>query len=880
MASKTTKDFKLIKDREKIYREVATLPRDLYTLRAFMVKKNLVESGNKFDKAFEELKSSGRIIVNKGYVMAEPSKIKKGIFVASGKMKFVVLEGEEIRRKLSKEEGKGYRTNERINIGFSEYGNETRPFIISRYESKEKSFVDLLPKLENDVVVGRVVKISHDELAFIPIDKKYKKNVVIANSKESISKFQDKICMMKITSDEKPGVPACGILTKILGDAGNPIHEYEAIASANGAIMSWSDEKYKEEISNIPSEVDLTDKTLISEEGDILQRGGERIYDLRNLAFTTVDPATCKDMDDAIYSTFDEDGHLVVYTAVANVTKYVDINSEIGKTYIEGGFTVYAPNRAYNILPPELSTGICSLNPNVDRLALVIKTVVNEKTGVPISSTFMDAVIESKHKYSYPEAQEICDNNPISTQKLKEKLKNEGLSQEEQVILNQRASQILWKGFDKRDIIKFETKDEYDMIFNEDFSDIVDILPQENCDYHKVIESFMLTANEASAQFAKDNGLPNIYRVHEMPNEERTAQAEEFFRGLNIPFDGDLSPKGLQKIIKAVAGTNKEKMVNNFLVRLQNRAKYSCSTNPKTGRETANNKFLGKNGKVVKENKEIEKYLKNTISQDEVSHFGLQSMAYSQTTSPIRRIVDYVTHYNILAKLKGNEPIDLKTTMEIVNWANLKQESEKLAEREFQEISSVIYCESHLGEVMRGYVSGFKRKYDGESNSAENFVVIVENEEKGIKVEVPLNEVLRKNQKNIGISPFGVAIIDKNNSKPLLRLCEYVDFKIVSANRLTKEIIATGDIHRFVSNQFDNDIELGEGTQALNPEKTPSQKKQKMLKEVEYKKANKSISAEESKRVKTERKETARFKNEKRKQSAKPIDFEEINEKY
>lgn len=800
MNNKRLKDIKLIKISEKVYKEIAKKPQDLTTLRTFMVKKHLVDSGNKFDKAIEILKSSGKVVLKAGMISIASSSFKTGVFVLRSKGGYVLIDGEDKQYAIKRENSEGYNSNERVIIGWTDENGHQEPFIVGKADKKEeKSIRDDLPIRESDLVLGRVTKVSHDQLIFIPNDRRWTRNIMILNPAKDLPKFQDKICLMRISDKEKNGIPASGYIVEIKGDAGNPISEYDAIAENCGANMSWSGAIIEKEISAIPSEVDLSGKQLVSEEDSF--EGEDKVVDLRHLAFTTVDPATCKDMDDAIYSTYDKKGRLIVYTAVANVTKYVDLDSEIGRRYIQGGFTVYAPNKAYNILPPQLSTGICSLNPNVDRLALVIKTVINEKTGEPISSTILDAVIQSREKYSYERAQEICDeNSDIKLAELKKKcMAGEGLTKEEQVILNSRVADVLWKGFKKRNSISFETRNEYDVHFNDDFSDIVDITAQEHIPYHKVIEAFMLTANEATAKFCIENNIPNIYRVHDMPNEDKLAMAYEFFGYLDISFDGDLSPMGIKRIINSVAGTKREKVVNNFLVRLQSKAKYNNTPNPKGGELVVNRdrKRADKKSTISLSREQLREQIEESMKyMENISHFGLQSKHYSHTTSPIRRISDYVTHKNVLAFIHGSQMIDEKTVLEIAQWANQMQDANDQAEREFDDLNSAIYCEHHIGEIMKGTICSFKKLKEGKDMTASDILVLVEDEAKGVKVQIPASEILPNDTKNVTISMYGSAIITKTGSKPLVRLCDEVSFRLVKSDRITREVFATTKLEK------------------------------------------------------------------------------------
>lgn len=837
MNANKAREIKLIKTRERVYKEIAKKPQDLTTLRTYMIKKNLVESGKKFDKAIEMLKTSGRVVLKAGNVSLSPQTLKSGVFVLRSKGGYVLLDGDNKQYAIRRENSEGFNTNERVNIVFSEENGRIEPVIVSKAEKKdEKSIRDELPVQDSSLILGRVTKVSHDQLIFIPNDRRFTRNIMILNPAKDLPKFQDKICLMRINDREINGVPANGYIVEIKGEAGNPIAEYDAIAENCGANMSWSGAGIEKEIEAIPTEVDLTGKTLISEKDEMAREGDakDKVVDLRHLAFTTVDPATCKDMDDAIYSTYDKNGKLVVYTAVANVTKYVDLNSEIGKRYIQGGFTVYAPNKAYNILPPQLSTGICSLNPNVDRLALVIRSVINEKTGEPISSKIMDAVINSKEKYSYERAQEICDSNPdVKLEDLKKKnMEGEELSKDEQVILNAKASDILWKGFGKRNSISFETRNEYDVHFNEDFSDIEEITAQEHIPYHKVIEAFMLTANEATAKYCQDNNIPNIYRVHDMPNEDKLAMAYEFFSYLDIPFEGDLSPMGIKRIVNSVKDSRKEKVVNNFLVRLQSKAKYNNSTNPKGGelvifKDKDNKK--GMNRELLRQQiEESMKYMEN------ISHFGLQSQHYSHTTSPIRRISDYVTHKNVLAHLQGGEMIDEKTVLEIAQWANQMQDAVDQAEREFDDLNSAIYCEHHIGEVMHGRVCSFKKLKDTKDITASDILILVEDEARGVKVQIPASDILPEDAKNVTISMYGSAIVNKNNSRAVIKLCDEVAFRLTKSDRITREVTATTHLEKENEGNVGKIITDFSEHEKICANKQMSAKRQRMLNNVRY----------------------------------------------
>lgn len=806
--------------KEDIYKFLTQNAGDRYAITEKLLDLKMASSRRKIESAIDQLISEGRLLEKGKNIECNHNYLKQArAFSKDGKI-YVVFSGNKERYLVENPFDFKIHNGAKVDVGsyLKVDKNRTIPTLfISEVEKKSEK---IIVEEGSGLIYGRVMKTSGDELAFFANDKRFAHPIIITNDKLEMSKFQDKICILKIETEEFGYNQASGKIVEVKGDAGNPISEYEAIAASHGAVMSWDDDAFKEEIENAPLKVDASKYKLVSEDEYSLHKSEKDcIADLRALCFTTTDPVDCKDMDDAIFSTFDENGNLVIYTAVANVSKYINLNSNIGRQYLTGCFTTYSPNKAYNILPPQYSTNICSLNPNEDRLALVVKSVIDSKTGDKISDEIMDAIIESKGKYSYEKAQEICDKSSLSTTDLYKKIMaGKELTPDEQIIMNQKASKILSKNFDKRGSLQFESKDEYRVIFNEDMSDIEDIVPEDNCAYHKVIENFMVSANESTAKYALDNNIPNIFRVHNSPIESKTDRAIEFFGFLNIAFDGDLSVKGLRKVLALVKGTNKEKTVNRFLIRLQSKAKYSTSIDPEANKDVLIGKLKYQGG----------------LGEEGISHFGLQSTGYSHSTSPIRRVPDYLTHYNILAHIHGEKPYGINKLSNIVEWANDMETQNKQAEREFQRVNSAIYCEHHIGDVMHGTISSFKRGKDSlAKDSIDGITVEIENEEKGIVVQVPLREVLASKGisiHNCALSRYGSAIVDAFKGTPILRICEDIDFKILSANRVSGQIEATTDVTREMTLE---DYQNLENTPSVKP---ISRKNQRRLSNKEYKK--------------------------------------------
>ena len=753
-------------------------------LRKYLLNKGKISSKEKYNEIIKTLAEVGTIKIEKESIFLAPNMVGVGVLQKLGEDFYVVTPGTDKHIKIDSSIAAGYNIGDVLNliVGESKTNKPSVAFVLgrSKQEIKKQETLPLVNatiekpdgKTENagEAILGRVVKLSHNDLVFIPNKKSIlARQIPILNDEEDLSAFQDRICLMQLENIENP---SCGgHIIKVLGEAGNPIAEYDAIAESYGAIMSFNDPLIKAELEKIPSKVDASKLDLISEkDAPYLQRN--HTVDLRHIPFVTVDPATCKDMDDAIYSRFNENGDIECYVAVANVTKYFDLDSEIGKRYVDGAFTIYAPNKAYNILPPKLSTGICSLNPNEDRLAFVVKNVIDGKTGKVKSSNIYDAIINSKQKYSYEEAQKIVDRikpeYPSSDILMYKALTEKELSDDEQVLMNYYAATKIKYAFDQRRMIRFVANKEREIVFDKDLDDVVDIKPIEHLFYHEVIEAFMINANEATAKFAKDHNLDNIYRVHDQPTSTKTARASEFFKILGISFDGDLTAEGTRNLIEIVRGTPSEEIVNNFLIKMQSRAVYSDKLYSKksTEEKNANNSdWLG----------------------ERISHYALQSLHYSHTTSPIRRVPDYVTQFNILADIQGKQPLSLDIIQSIAEYVNERQLDVAQAEKDFEDISSVFYCEKHIGETMKGIVS--KIRYTSpEEGYDDDIVVIVKNNSKGISAEIPLSQILGRRADNYIISEQCCAVYDRAGNI-VLNICKPLDFVISKADRKTMTIV-------------------------------------------------------------------------------------------
>lgn len=764
------------------------------TIRNDLVKKGKIATKEKFAKAFEGLVALGKLEVEKDRVTVSRDFIKTGILQKKGDNFYLVSPGSDKHIKLHRSIAQGYKADDVLDYMVERSEREQLVYILGKNQSPLARKVvssGITPKqnvaIENtepafapqtssepkvfskspNRILGRVVKVN-SELMFIPNDKHIDSRFIsLLHTDEELPAFENRICVLTLVDESAPLLG--GRVVEVKGDAGNPIHEYDAIASEIGAKVDWDDPELQDEIAAIPTKIDLSNYSLISEEEAILNHRGH-IADLRNIPFCPTDPATAMDKDDAIYSTYDEDGNLVVYTAIANLTKFIKPGSKLYDIYKKRAMTLYTPTRSYPVNHPKLSSGVCAFKAGVDRFALVVKTVHNKETGDVISRNFFDAVINCKNEYSYPQAQEIVDSygdEDLRTHFEYNAMTGEPLTAEEQVLMDFYTAQELKNGFTRRNRPNFSQNKEYQPKFSDDQKRVVDIEQVPHLPYNEVIEYFMLTANEAAAKNAMDKGFDVIYRTHDAPSPRKIEGAHEFFDLLGISFDGNVSAKGLVDLLEVVKGTPAEEMVSQFLIKMQSRAVYSDHPY----------------------NEKLSKEIQETLGMDapKISHFALQSSGYCHTTAPIRRSPDYPVIYNTIANIHGTEYMPKAEIMEIVECANDRQKVLDEAEREIELLNGVLYAVDHVGEQLHGVVS--RLRYTApEEGYQDEIVAIVKNKDKGVVAEIPLSQIVGKLGFGYRLSPHGNAVYDAHDNI-VLKICQPLDFVIESADKLTMNVV-------------------------------------------------------------------------------------------
>ncbi len=401
----------------------------------------------------------------------------------------------------------------------------------------------------------------------------------------------------------------------------------------------------------------------ISDTSRIAAEAANRL-DLRDKPIFTIDGADTKDIDDAISIEKTKNGYeLGVH--IADVSHYVLPKSELDNEAFKRGTSVYYANRVIPMLPKELSNGICSLNPNEDRLAFSCIAQL-DKQGHITSYKFAKTVIRSRVKGVYSEINEMLEgyNSRSNSEKYAE------VKDCFPVMLE--LANILKEGRIKRGCPDLETSESKLIIDETD--KCVDVVPRTRGRSEEMIEDFMLVANECAARFGYDNELPFVYRIHEEPSEEKTQGLRESLVKLNIDYKlGEkTTPQDISAIIEKVKGSTLAPIVNNIALRSMSKARYS--TEP-------------------------------------VGHFGLVLDDYAHFTSPIRRYPDLAIHRIMSEFLSGTKASDCAQKYSKFSYAAADQATKTElkameVERSCEDCYKAEYMLTQIGEEFDGVITG------------------------------------------------------------------------------------------------------------------------------------------------------------------------------
>ena len=512
-------------------------------------------------------------------------------------------------------------------------------------------------KKENNLIVGEY-KIIDGNPHFIPDDKKLRMEIILDNKDldDLVDGHKIQVSIIKEMGKYK----YLGEVVKIIGHKNDPGVDILSIIYDHGINDVFTDE-VMEEVNALPSEVLDSD------------RKGRK--DLTDMTIFTIDGDDTKDIDDAI-SISKKGENYILGVHIADVSYYVKEGTALYKEAYSRGTSVYLVDRVVPMLPHKLSNGICSLNPNVDRLAIscIMEITPNGKI---VSHDIFESIIRSRIQMTYKKVNKILNDEetPEGYEPFKDDLK-----------LMWELAKILRKEKLARGYLDFDV-DEPKILVDENCKPY-DVVLRERGKGENMIEDFMIAANETVAEHVFYMGLPFVYRVHEVPDNEKVEEFLNSISMLGYHVVGDRNfvyPKSMKKILDQLRDKEGFEILSTLLLRCMKKAVYK---------------------------------------PENLGHYGLASKCYTHFTSPIRRFPDTTVH-NLLRKYIFNEPNDKELNRLIEYWeenlpalcdhASEKERDSIDCERDVESMKMAEYMESHIGE-----------EYDGTISSVMNFGLFVQ----------------------------------------------------------------------------------------------------------------------------------------------------------
>ena len=497
-------------------------------------------------------------------------------------------------------------------------------------------------------IVGRFESDESGMGFLVPFDRRLIMDVMIPDDERNDAAAGDMV-VVEITRYPTPTRSALGRVLEVLGDIEEPGVDTDIIIRKYGISDVHGDEAIAEakRLGGAVKEKDIRGRT-----------------DFRPVTTVTIDGEHARDFDDAITIEKLPNGNYWLGVHIADVAHYVPEGGALDEEAYERSTSVYFPERAVHMFPSELSTGLCSLNPNVDRLVQSCLMEIDRR-GEVLRYEMHDGVIHSDARMTYTDVNRILtDRDPAVMKKYASLVGMFETMQELFKILNTRRK--------RRGSIDFDLKEPEIILDDEGL--VEQIIALERNVAHRIIEEFMLVANETVAQHLDDNNVPTLYRIHEQPDPLKVDVFEDFITTMGYSLgtaSNAVRPRHFQKLVEKIHGKPEEKPIAFLMLRTMQKARYDPQNQ---------------------------------------GHFGLAASSYAHFTSPIRRYPDLVVHRTLRESRHGmsNDRIE-ELTEDLPEMARHTSERERRAndaERELVQWKKVRFMADKVGDEFEGYITG------------------------------------------------------------------------------------------------------------------------------------------------------------------------------
>lgn len=516
------------------------------------------------------------------------------------------------------------------------HGDKIKARLLSR--NLDAEVVEVVETIKT--LVGRL-HIEKGESYVVVDDKRIKHNIKITELLDGCVDSQ--VVIVEILSSPTLESDATGKITTILG---NYLDEGVEVDSAiyRHQIPSVFSEKTLSESAKLPTKVLEIDKK-------------DRV-DLTSFELITIDGDDSRDFDDAVYAKPSKDGWKLI-VAIADVSHYVSEGSSLDAESFERGNSVYFPHKVVPMLPETISNGLCSLNPNVERLCMACEMNINP-LGELLDYKFYSAVMLSHARLTYGQVNEILESK-------KSPLRNKFSNVVENIDFLYGLYKTLRISRQKRGVMDFD-RIESQILFD-DKGKIENIVARKRNDAHKLIEECMLMANQATAKFLQKNNEDFLYRNHPKPTAEKVEVTRQFLSAIGLTLEGGIEPesKDFAKVLRNAKGREDENIIKTVVLRTMKQATYTPIND---------------------------------------GHFGLAFEDYTHFTSPIRRYPDLLVHRAIKRVLKSKSRPPSKKMIELGAHLSMTERRADDASRDVEQWLKCEYMRDKVGENFNGIISG------------------------------------------------------------------------------------------------------------------------------------------------------------------------------